>query len=428
MTRQQNAWAFYDWANSVYSLVISTAVFPIYFNSVTTSENDTQISFFGQSFESSALYGYSLSFSFLVVAFLSPFLSGIADYTGKKKRFLKAFCYIGAASCSALFFFDGENVFFGLLMSVLASIGFWGSLVFYNAFLPEVAPPEKQDALSAKGFSLGYIGAAILLIINLVMIQMPETFGFSDAGQASRVSFLMVGIWWAGFAQITFRRLPENPFHKKPDERYIFKGFQELKKVISELKNLTSLRRFLYSFFCFSIGVQTVILLASLFGSDELGLESSKLILTILIIQFVAIGGAFLFSKISQKYGNLQSLKISILIWTAVCFAAYSLSKSDPLVEYKFYAIGAVVGLVLGGIQAISRSTYSKLLPKTESHASFFSFYDVAEKIAIVAGTFIYSYLIEITGNMKTSALALSIFFALGFLLILRVKRTKHVH
>ena len=424
----KNAWAFYDWANSVYSLVISTAIFPIYFNSVTSTSSSTTVVIFGESYNNAAVYSYTLSFSFLLVAIMSPFLSGIADYTGKKKGFLKFFCYLGSASCAALFFFKGENLYFGLGMSILASVGFWGSLVFYNAFLPEVAPPEEQDSLSAKGFSMGYIGASLLLIVNLLIIQMPHTFGLSDAGQASRISFLMVGAWWALFAQYTFKHLPDNPYHHKPDEHYIWQGYRELGKVLKQLGELPSLRRFLYSFFFYSVGVQTVIYVAGLFGDEELGLDSSKLILTILIIQFVAIGGSYLFSFLSRKFGNLQALKISIVVWAAVCLAAFLLTKDDPAVEYKFYALGAVVGLVMGGIQAISRSTYSKLLPDTESHASFFSFYDVTEKIAIVMGTIIYGWLIQLTGSMKMSVLALSACFVIGFFLLTRVKRTRYVY
>lgn len=423
----KNGWAFYDWANSVYSLVISTAIFPIYFASATTSSNTSMVNFMGFSFESDALYSFSLSIAFVVVAIISPFLSGIADYTGNKLLFLKIFCYLGSAACASLFFFYGDNLYFGIGMSVLASIGFWGSLVFYNAYLPEVATPEEQDRLSAKGFSLGYIGAALLLIISLVMIQMPDTFGLSGAGQASRISFLMVGIWWAAFAQITFARLPVNPYHRKPDEHYIWKGFRELGRVVGQLKHELSLRRFLYSFFFYSLGVQTIMYLASLFGKSELHLESGKLIFTILIIQFLGIAGAYLFSLLSRKMGNLQSLKISLVIWAVVCFSAYTMSADDPYVDLKFYALGGLVGLVMGGTQAISRSTYSKLLPETHSHASFFSFYDVSEKIAIVAGTIVYGLLIQITGSMKMSALSLAVFFVIGLFLLFRVPRTTYV-
>lgn len=422
--RVQFGWAFYDWANSVYSLVISTAIFPIYFNAVAPE----RIEMFGREYHSSAIYSYSLTFAFILVAILSPLLSGIADYSGNKKRFLQFFALLGSLSCMSLFFFDGENVLFGLIMSILASVGFWSSIVFYNAFLPDIAPPEEQDELSARGFSLGYVGASLLLILNLATISMPETFGFADSGSATRFSFLLVGVWWIGFAQVTFRRLPNNVYQKKPkDERYFFRGFKELRTVAAQINELKPLRRFLYSFFFFSTGVQTVILLASLFGDQELGLDSNKLIGTILIIQFVGIAGAQLFSWISKRSGNLQALKISIAVWTVICVLAYLLQADDPLVEYKFYFIGALVGLVMGGIQSISRSTYSKLLPETTSTASFFSFYDVTEKIAIIGGTFVYGYLIQLTGNMRASALALSVFFLIGFVLILRVGKTKNV-
>ncbi len=423
--RIKNGWAFYDWANSVYSLVISTAIFPIYFNSVSPEK----LALFGINYESAALYSYSLSAAFIVVALLSPILSGIADYSGNKKLFMQIFAYIGSASCLSLYFFDASNIFFGLTMSALASIGFWGSLVFYNAFLPEIAKPEEQDALSAKGFSLGYIGSSLLLIFNLLMITFPESFGLTDAGQATKISFLMVGLWWAGFAQVTFRRLPNNINNRKPKESgYLWRGFRELKKVALHVNQDSNLRKYLYAFFFFSTGVQTIILLASLFGDNELGMESGKLIATILIIQFVGIGGAHLFSFLSKKFGNLQSLKISISIWAVICVLAYLLDKADPFVEYKFYGVGALVGLVMGGIQAIGRSTYSKLLPVTDSHASFFSFYDVTEKIAIIFGTITYGYLIQITGDMKASALSLSAFFILAFVQILRIKKTKNVY
>ena len=423
--RVKNAWAFYDWANSVYSLVISTAIFPIYYNAV----SDDTIAFLGMDFESASLYSYSLAFSFFIVALFSPLLSGIADYSGNKKGFLQFFAWMGSLACMSMYFFDASNVFYGLGMSIIASVGFWGSLVFYNAFLPEIAKPEEQDALSAKGFSLGYIGSSLLLILNLMMISVPETFGFADTGAATRFSFLLVGLWWIGFAHVTFRRLPANIHHRKPKESgYIWRGFRELKAVAAQLSDEANLRRFLYSFFFFSVGVQTVILLASLFGDQELGLESGKLIATILIIQFVGIGGANLFAYLSRRFGNLQSLKISILIWTLICVMAYLLSKTDPWVEYKFYAIGGLVGLVMGGIQAIGRSTYSKLLTETESSASFFSFYDVTEKVAVITGTFVYGSLIQLTGSMKASALSLSVFFLIGFFQILRIKKGDKVY
>ncbi|MCH8554400.1 MAG: MFS transporter [Schleiferiaceae bacterium] len=421
--KTQRGWAFYDWANSVYSLVISTAVFPIYFASVT--ESMESISLFGFHWKPDSLYSYALSISFLIVAIMSPLLSGVADYTGRKKTFMKVFCYLGALSCMGLYFFSEDSVEIAILFSMLASIGFWGSIVFYNAFLPEIAPPAYHDALSARGFAWGYLGGSILLIFNLAMILQPEWFGLSGAGQASRISFVTVGIWWAGFAQITFARLPKETQTNWFEKQTLVRGFQELKKVWRFVKREDKpLRQYLLAFFLYSTGVQTIILLASIFGSAELGLEATDLIVTILIIQFIAIAGSLFFAKLSQKTGNLMALQIQVVIWAAICFAASSLRADMPEVRTYFFVLGGLVGLVLGGVQSLSRSTYSKLLPKTTDTASFFSFYDVTEKLAIVLGTFIFGLASATFGNMRTSAMILSGFFVAGWLVLWLLRRT----
>ena len=421
-----NAWAFYDWANSVYSLVISTAVFPLFYSGITKGK---VISFLGMEWNHpDTLYSYTLSFSFLVVAIMSPILSAIADYTGNKKKFLKFFCSIGSVSVMSLYFFEGiDTVWIGIVFTFFASIGFWSSVVFYNSYLPEVAHPEDQDKVSAKGFIYGYIGSIILLVINLVMILFHEAFGITEA-LASRISFVMVGLWWLGFAQITFKALPNNLNDKKSEKDYIWKGFRELKIVWLELKQLPTLKGFLIAFFLLSIGVQTIILLAAIFGSTELGLSAINLIVTILLIQFVAIFGAFIFSKISTKYGNFKALKITITIWILVCFCAFLLHKDLPNVESYFYGLGIMLGLVLGAIQSLTRSTYSKLLPKTQDNAIYFSFYDVTEKIAIVLGTFVYGFLYALTDSMQWSVLCLGLFFVASLIVLSRLKSTEHVH
>ena len=421
-----NAWAFYDWANSVYSLVISTAVFPLYYSAVTDGE---VVSFLGMEWEHpDSLYSYALSFSFFIVALISPILSGIADYTGSKKKFMKFFCLLGSISVMCLYFFEGiETVWIGIVFTILASIGFWSSLVFYNAYLPEVAYPEQQDNASAKGFIYGYIGSIILLVINLIIIQKPDLFGI-DASLASRLSFLMVGLWWLGFAQITFNKLPDDIYNKKPEKDYIWKGFRELKIVSKEIANYPTLKRFLISFFLLSVGVQTIILLATIFGSTELGLATIDLIITVLLIQVVAIFGALLFSKLSKKNGNLFALKITIVIWMLVCFCAFLLQKDLPNISLYFYGLSAILGLVLGAIQTLTRSTYSKLLPETEDHATYFSFYDVTEKIAIVLGTLVYGILYAITDSMQWSVLCLAFFFLASFIILSTLEKTKYVN
>jgi UMF1 family MFS transporter len=425
-----NAWAFYDWANSAYSLVIATAVFPIYYSSLTDSfaSVEGKINFLGTQWNATTLYDYTLALSFLLVAFMSPILSGIADYTGNKLKFLKFFCFLGSFSVMSLFFFEGEKtLWIGLVFTVFASIGFWGSIVFYNSFLPEIAHPEQQDDVSAKGFIFGYSGSVLLLLFSLVMVNKPEMFGLPNAASASRLTFLLVGIWWLGFAQITYNYLPNNVYDRKPQKDFIWKGLRELKVVYDEMKQHKELKFFLLSFFMFSVGVQTIILMAGIFGSKELGLPTMDLIAVILLVQIVAIFGAYLFSRISDRIGNIATLKITISIWALVCCVAFLLDKSQPNVSYYFYGLGALIGMVMGAIQSLSRSTYSKLLPETKDHATYFSFYDVTEKLAIVFGMIVFGLLISLTGSMQMSVLFLAVFFIISFVLLNFVGKTKYV-
>ena len=335
-----NAWAFYDWANSVYSLVISTAVFPIYYAGLTASDGfanaDGKITFLGTLWNPTSLYNYALAFSFLIVAFISPMLSGIADYAGNKKKFLKGFCLLGAISVMCLFFFTGkETLWVGIVFSILASIGFWGSIVFYNAYLPEIALPEQQDNVSAKGFMLGYSGSVLLLLICLILIE-TEVFGFYDKQFGSQLSFVLVGLWWLGFAQITYARLPKEEKNKLPKDNYFTKGIKEIRKVGVELFSYPELKTFLIAFFLLSVGVQTIILMAGIFGT-VLGLPTLNLIGTILLVQIVGILGAFLFSRLSNKIGNIKTLKIAIAIWGVVCLIGFSLTKETPNIEMYFW-------------------------------------------------------------------------------------------
>lgn len=423
-----HSWAFYDWANSVYSLVISTAVFPIYYETVTKTESG-MVQFLGMQFNSTSLYTYALSISFFIVAFMSPFLSGIADYVGNKKSYLKFFCYFGSVSVMSLYFFEGvETLWVGILFSIFASIGFWASIVFYNAYLPEVAYSDQQDRVSALGFIYGYLGSVLLLIFNLSMVMKPDWYGITDPGMAPRISFLTVGVWWMGFSQITFLRLPDNKKKESAKKDYIFKGFQELKKVLNELKDQPVLLNFLTSFFLYSVGVQSIILLASIYGKSEIGLDTSSLILTIIVIQLLGIAGAYLFSNLSKIIGNISTLKITIVIWALASLSAYYLDKDDPNVMLKFYVISGFIGLVLGAIQTLSRSTYSKLLPEdTEDPTTYFSFFDVTEKVAIVWGTFIFGLAVSVTDSMRLSILLLCLFFVASFVVLSFMKKTKYV-
>jgi UMF1 family MFS transporter len=424
------AWATYDLANSVYNLVITATIFPIYYNAVTTTKNDAgeiisdTVNFLGFNFKNSALYEYAIAFAYLIVAILSPLLSGVADYGGSKKKFMQIFCYLGASACLLMYFFDKDTVSLGIILAVLACVGYSGSMVFYNAYLPEIAEPEQQDKVSARGFAMGYWGSSVLLIFNLMMVQKPEWFGLSSAGQATKIAFLSVGLWWAGFAQIPFYYLPKGE-RKDGKRTTIVKGYQELAKVWGELKHNIQLKRFLAAFFIYSMGVQTVMLVATLFGSKEIkdadgnGMDTGKLITVILIIQFVAMAGAYLFSFLSRKKGNLFTLKIATLFWVVVCVGTFAFVYTPT----HFYLVAVCVGLVMGGIQSLSRSTYSKMLPETKDHTSYFSFYDVCEKLSIVFGMICFALITENSSTMRTPILALIVFFVIGFLLLLRIPK-----
>ncbi|MFH1319112.1 MAG: MFS transporter [Bacteroidota bacterium] len=415
-----NAWAFYDWANSVYSLVITSTIFPIYYIQVTRTGNSDIVSFFGINFVNTELYAYAVSVSFLLVAVISPLLSSIADYTGSKKGFMQFFTYLGAFSCIALFWFAGTNIEFGIIAFILASMGYSGSIVFYNAFLPEIAEPKDHDRISAKGYAYGYIGSIILLIFNLLMIKNPVWFCITDPELPSKISFLSVGIWWIGFSQITFSKLPGNIYNRKPEGNYLFNGYKKLGFVWKQLKELKSLKIFLFAFFFYIAGLQTVMYMAANFGKKELELDTDLLIITIMIIQIVGVIGAYLFSYLSKLTGNINALIISICIWVGICIGVYFVYGSTG-----FIIVAAFAGLVMGGMQALSRSTYSKMLPQTQDHASYFSFYDVMAKLATVLGTACYGYIEAFTGSMRNSVLILITFFLMGFILLICIRNQR---
>lgn len=425
-----NAWAFYDWANSVYSLVIASTIFPIFYAALTVVKNDAgkviqdTVRLFGIDFNNDSLISYVTALAFLVVAIMSPFLSGIADYVGNKKNFLKFFCYLGALSCIGLYWFNLENLIFGLTCYFLALVGFWASLVFYNSYLPDIAFPEQQDKVSAKGFSLGYIGSVILLILCLLMVLNYEWFGFESEAIPTRLSFVLTGVWWIGFSQITYYYLPKGNKKQKLTKDVMFNGFKELRMIWRSFENNPQLKKYLTAFFVYSMAVQTVMLIATYFGIEEVnwtGQDATKgLIVSILLIQLVAVAGATITSRLSSKMGNIQTLILVNIFWIGICI--YAFFVKTPM---QFYVAAGLVGLVMGGIQTLSRSTYSKMLPEgTLDTTSYFSFYDVSEKIGIVIGMMLYGMVTQIFGSIRFSILFLTAFFLVGVFLLLKVPRT----
>lgn len=388
---------------------------------MTRNTDGSPIRFLG--FLPETAFNYSLAIAFLVVIVLSPMLSSIADLIGNKRKFLRFFCYLGALSCMGMFFFHSADlIWLGLLLNVTASIGFWGSLVFYNAYLPEIVSEEKMDSVSAKGYMFGYIGSVVLLSICLAIIQFAPD---DQVGFFTRFTFLLTGVWWIGFGQIALTRLPNKKLNREIPKGIFKNSFRGLSNTFKELNQFKNIRIFLAGFFFYSLAMQTIFLMAAMFGSSEIGMEETELIMTILLIQIEAVLGAWLFSFLSGKIGNKLTLLIGVFIFIITCLIAYYIQPSDPNVKTQFYMMAGMVGLVMGGIQALSRSTYAKLLPETEDTTTFFSFYDVFEKLALFFGLMIYGSLIEYSGGMKASALAMGFSFAISFCILLFYKMDK---
>lgn len=425
-----NGWAMYDWANSVYNLVITTTIFPAYYVGITQAGNgngEHMVSFFGRQFINTSLLDYVLAVVFLLIAFSSPILSSIADYRRNKKVYLRFFCILGSLACCGLSFFTADNLEYGVILFALAAVGYWGSLVFYNSYLPDIAAPEDQDRISAKGYALGYIGSVLLQVICFVIIIKPEWFGFDPDDKSMwniRISFLLAGVWWFGFAQLALRVLPSPSIKERREKKNVFtNGFKELNIVYRQLKDIPLLKRFLLAFFLYSMGVQTVMLVAAGFSKKEIfpkDEDEPKLLFTLILIQLVAIAGAMIMSRLSKRWGNINVLIGSIFIWIAICIWAFFVQT-----QFQFYLLASTVGLVMGGIQSMSRSTYSKFLPETKDTTSFFSFYDVTEKIALVIGLFSFGFLEDITDNIRNSVLALLVFFVLGLLALIYTRKAQ---
>ena len=446
-----NAWAFYDWANSVYSLVITSAIFPIFYGALFRAAEIEKVAVFGGEISRAPLISYTTSLAFVFIAIITPLISGVADYLGNKKLFMKFFCYLGAISCIGLYWFSIDNIYLGLTCYFFGLVGFWVSFAINNSYLPDVAFPEQQDKISAKGFSMGYIGSVLLLIFNLTMVLQPQWFGFdisiaesiikngtaveieaateavknAASFEAMKISFVTVGIWWIVFAQYTFLHLPKGNKKEGEKKNVLFNGFKELKSVWHQLGNQIKLKRYLKAFFVYSMAVQTVMLIATYFGEEEInwGSDSDRtigLIVSILVIQLIAVLGAIITARASKYFGNIKTLIVVNMLWVFICIYAYFM-----VTPIDFYIGASFVGLVMGGIQALSRSTYSKFIPDTTDTTSFFSFYDVAEKIGIVIGTFMYGFVAQLTGSMRNAIVFLGIFFLVGMFLLTRVHKDR---
>lgn len=414
------SWAMFDWANSAYNLVITSTIFPIYYITITSYKltGKDSVSFFGIDIINTVLSNYALAFAYLVMVLLLPFLSSYADANGKKLQIMKVFTYIGSIACMGLFFFKIETLEWGILCFALAAMGYVGGVAINNSYLPVIASPDQQDSISAKGFAYGYVGCVIIQLICFVFVLKPDWFGITDASFPARLSFLLVGLWWLGFSMIPFRKLPHNEPSTHSKGKTLFTRVRsEFSMVWGQIKQNKGIKRFLPAYFFNSVGVQTIMVVATMFGQKELELTQETLIITIILIQLVAIVGAFLMSYMAKYLGNIVVLLLATFLWIGICISAFYLTN-----EIQFYCLAFMVGLLMGGIQSLSRSTYSKLLPNDmEDSTALFSFYDITEKLGIVLGLICFALIEQITANIRLSAVSLSIFFILGFILLFRM-------
>jgi UMF1 family MFS transporter len=409
------AWAMFDWANQSYNMVITSTIFPAYYVGITQDKNPGgMVTFFGHKYVNTVLSNYVLGASYLLIVLMLPILTSIADYKGQKKLYLQMFTWLGALACFGLFFFQMRTFEFGMICFGLASVGYCGGFVFYNSYLPQIATVDQQDAVSAKGFIYGFAGSIVVQLLCFVFVLGHKWFGITEDFSA-RLSFLIVALWWIGFSLIPFYLLPKGvPNAGSHQYNVLTGGFKELAKVWKKVGQLPLLKRFLPAFFFYSVGVQTIMLVAANFAAKELKMPDDDLITIILIIQVVAIIGAAITAKASEKFGNVKALSVVVAIWCLICAGVYFIANA-----HQFYVAAAFVGLVMGGVQSLSRSTFSKFIPPNiPDTASYFSFYDVTEKLSIVVGLFTFGFVESTTGEMRDSALVLDGFFVIGFLLL----------
>ncbi len=407
-------WCMYDWANSAFATVILAAVLPVYFVALVPEEG-ARISLLGftHTTRASSLWGYAVSCSMLIVAVTSPYLGSLADRLNSHRKFLFSYCYVGCICTSLLFFATPGRYLFASILFILSNICFAGGNVFYNAFLPKLAQNHELDRLSSKGFAYGYIGGGIALLFVFAMIQGYSFLGFPDKGAASRAGFLLTGIWWFVFSFPAFRYVRIPPISKKTDKR--IRGIRGYFRIFSEIKKYPNLLLFLVAFLCYNDGIQTIIVVAAIFGREELALSQGTILSCFLMIQFVAMPGTLIFGRLAEVYGAKRSLYLALVLFIVVTIFAYFMKTA-----WEFWLLGFVIALILGGSQAVSRSLFSSLIPEGK-HAEFFGFYAISAKFASVFGPLTFALILDMTGSARLSILALTFFFIVGMLLLTRV-------
>ena len=410
--KEKFGWCLYDWANSAFAVTILAAILPVYFTESIVPVNGAELTIFGWkgNLSATSLWGYTSGLTSLLILLSAPILGAIADKSHRKKAFLMIFCFLGSFLTALLFFSRPSDIFYVLLIFCLAQYCFVGGNVFYDAFLPFLAKGTEMDRLSGNGYALGYLGGGILLALNVLFIQCAHIVGVQKE-MAVRLSFVSTGIWWAFFGGISFRLFQENA---RPHENRVaffqsaVDGLQNVRETIRVVRQHRNVLFFLVAYMIYNEGVQTVIRMASIYGKEELGLSTGTLLGTLLMVQFIGIGGAILMSWIAARFGIKQTIITILASWFALTIFAYGMTKA-----WEFWFLGGCVGLMLGGTQALSRSFYGRMIPSNQS-AQFFGYYSVFAKMSAIWGPILFAYIRQTTGTSRLSVLSLSLFFLVG--------------
>ncbi len=422
--REIFGWAMYDWANSAFSTTIGTVFLGPYLASLAAGAAgaDGMVRVAGIPVAPDSFFPYSVSFSVLLQVLFLPILGAIADYSHMRKQMMQLFATLGASATILLFFVSGDLWWLGGLLYIVANLAFGAAMVFYNAYLPDIASEEKRDSVSSYGWAMGYIGGGLLLLLNLVFYQTHETLGV-PTGLAIRINLASAGVWWLGFSFLTWARLQTRQAHRAlpAGETYTSIGFTQLRQTLGELKNFPETMKYLLAYFLYNDGIQTVIAVSATFAAAPLargGLEvdTGTLTMVILMIQFVAFFGALFWGKLAGWIGAKQSILVSLVIWAGVVIYAYGGLQGDTRVT-QFFILGAFIALVMGGSQAISRSLFAQMIPPGKE-AEFYSFYEVSERGTSWIGPLLFGLMNQWFGNLRLAILSLIFFFVVGLILL----------
>lgn len=418
--RERVGWYFYDWANSAFSTTVVTVFLGPYLTSVTKAAADANglVYPLGIPVNAGSFFPYIVSLSVLLQVIFLPIMGAIADFSHRKKQFMGLFAYIGAFATMGMYFLQGSNYLLGGGLFLIANLSFGAAVVFYNAFLPDIANPDQRDAVSSIGWAVGYLGGGLLLAINLVLFSQASSFGLTD-GEAVRICLASAGMWWAIFALIpllTLRRR-QSIRHLPPGERLVTIGFKQFRETLANARSYPQTLLFLGAYLLYNDGIQTVIALSSQFGQEELGLPLSTLTATILMVQFVAFFGAMAFNYIAKAIGTKRAIMLSLVIWVGTTVASYFIQPGEAT---QFFILGAVIAVVLGGSQALSRSVYSLMIPRGRE-SEYFSLYEISERGTSWLGPLFFGLALQITGSYRVAIVGLAIFFVVGLALLTRV-------